>query len=74
MCARRSVTLQPIGQFSRTLKLAIDLRASVMSGFWPLIFCMSETAFSITFLSAIASPTPILSVILVMRGTCIGLV
>jgi hypothetical protein len=33
----RSVTLQPIGMPSRSLKVAIDLRALVMTGFWPAI-------------------------------------
>ena len=35
---------------------------------------MSATAFSRIFLLVAASPTPMLSVILVSRGTCIGLV
>ena len=37
MRSPRSVTLAPIGMFSRTLKPAIDLRAWVMTGFWPAI-------------------------------------
>ena len=47
-------------------------RALVITGFCPAIFCMSAAAFSRIFLSPIASPTPMLSTILVMRGTCIA--
>ena len=36
MRSRRSVTMQPIGQPSRILKPATDLRALVTTGFWPL--------------------------------------
>ena len=43
-----------------------------MIGFWPAILAMSATAFSSIFLLAAASPTPMFSVILVMRGTCIS--
>jgi len=53
------------------LKPAIDLRDFVITGFWPAIFARSATAFSRIFLSATASPTPMLSVIFWMRGTCI---
>jgi hypothetical protein len=65
------VTLQPIGQPSRILNEATETRALVTIGFWPEIFAMSSTAFSSTFLLPTASPTPMLSVILVRRGTCI---
>ena len=37
MRALRSVTLAPIGMPSRTLKVAIDFRACVMTGFCPAI-------------------------------------
>ena len=37
MRSRRSVTLQPIGRFSRSLKVAIDFLAWVMTGFWPVM-------------------------------------
>ena len=40
----RSVTLQPIGMFSRTLKVAIALRALVITGFWPAISARSAAA------------------------------
>ena len=42
------------------------------SGFWPVILVMSPTAASITLRSATASPTPMLTVILVIFGTCMG--
>src|SRR3546814_9084737 len=71
---RRRVTLQPIGQPSRILNDATDTRDLVTIGFWPETFAMSATAFSSTFLLVAASPTPMLSVILDRRGTCIGLV
>jgi hypothetical protein len=66
--------MQPIGCCSRILKPAIAFFDLVTTGFWPAILVRSATAFSSTFLSATASPTPMLSVILVRRGTCIGLV
>ena len=47
----------------------VTLRGARMAGVIPAIFCMSPTAFSITFLSATASPTPMFSVIFWMRGT-----
>ena len=70
MRSRRSVTLQPMGQPSRILKPATDLRARVTTGRWPAISIMSLTACSMTFLSLTASPTPMLSVILLIFGTC----
>ena len=70
MRAPRSVTLQPTCRPSRTLKVATDLLALLTSGFWPVILVRSPAASSMTFLSATASPTPMLTVILVMRGTC----
>ena len=49
MRSRRSVTLQPIGMPSRSLKPAIDFLARVITGFWPAISAISPTAAS-TFL------------------------
>ena len=72
MRAPRSVTLQPMGRPARILNAAIALRDLVMSGFCPVILVRSATAASITFFSATASPTPMFTVILVIRGTCIG--
>ena len=37
MRSPRSVTMQPIGMFSRSLKFAIALRERVTTGFWPVI-------------------------------------
>ncbi|MNG32018.1 hypothetical protein D3C84_1179340 [compost metagenome] len=72
MCTPRSVTMQPIGWFSRILKPAMAFFDLVTTGFWPAILVRSATALSRTFLSATASPTPMFRVILVRRGTCIG--
>ena len=44
MRSRRSVTLQPIAMPSRSLKVAIDLRDLVITGFWPVIAVRSATA------------------------------
>ena len=44
----------------------------VISGFWPVILARSAAAASTTLRSATASPTPMFTVILVIRGTCIG--
>ena len=70
MRSRRRVTLQPTGQPSRILNAATDLRALVTMGCWPAIMRRSATALSMTFLSAMASPTPMFSVIFSIRGTC----
>ena len=71
MRSPRNVTLQPMAWPSRTLNVATDFFALVTAGFWPVILAMSAVAASMTFLSATASPTPMLTVILRMRGTCI---
>src|SRR5258707_1297945 len=69
MRSPRSVTLQPIAWPSRTLNVATDFFAFVTAGFWPVIFAISAVAASMTFLSATASPTPMLTVIFMIRGT-----
>ncbi len=70
--ALRSVTEMPTGIPSRTLNEAIDLRARRTLGRWPAIvascFCAASSAFAFCF----ASPTPMLRVILLSRGACIG--
>ena len=71
MCARRSVTLTPTGMPSRSLKLAIDLRARRTLGVWPAIVASCSFAASSMFESCLASPTPMLSVIFSTRGTSI---
>ena len=71
MRSRRSVTLQPIGMPSRSLKLAIDLRARVTTGFWPADRGqLAATAASTSCRPATASPTPMLMTIFSSRGTC----
>ena len=66
----RSVTCAPIGMPSRSLNCAMDLRAFVTCGFWPVIAVRSLIAPSISFESRAASPTPMLTTILVRPGTC----
>ena len=73
MRASRSVTATPTGISSRSLKLAIDLRARRTFGFWPAIVCSCSVAAWSMFVSCFASPTPMLSVIFTSRGVCIGL-
>ena len=72
MRAPRSVTLQPIGMPSRSLKPAIDFFALVISGRWPAMIASCSTASSSAFEFCLASPTPMLSVILLRRGSCMG--
>ena len=48
--------MQPIGMPSRSLKLAMALRALVTTGFWPVIAVSSATATSSTLAFWIASP------------------
>ena len=69
----RSVTFAPIGMPSRSLNCAIDLVARRTSGFWPVIVVKSRTAPSISLASRAASPTPMLTTILVRPGTCMTL-
>ena len=71
MRAPRSVTRAPTGMPSRSLKLAIDLRARRTCARWPAIVVSSSIALSSCFASVFASPTPMLSVIFWSRGTCI---
>ena len=71
MRARRSVTLTPTGMPSRSLKLAIDLRARRTFGCWPAIVASCSWAASSILVSCLASPTPMFSVIFSMRGTSI---
>ncbi len=69
MRALRSVTFTPSGMSSRTLKPAIDLRAWVMTGFWPAIFSRSAAADFTFLVSLTASPTPMFSTILSSLGS-----
>jgi hypothetical protein len=54
------------------LNAAIDLRARRTLGRWPAIVASCSVAASSTFESCLASPTPMLSVILRIAGACIG--
>ena len=72
MRAPRSVTLQPIGMPSRSLKPAIDFLAFVIRGRWPAMIASCSTASSRDLEFCLASPTPMLSVILLRRGICMG--
>ncbi len=48
----------------------MDLRARATAGFWPVITVRSLTAPSMSLASRAASPTPMLTTILVSAGTC----
>ena len=69
----RSVTCAPIGIPSRSLNCAIDLRALVTCGFWPVMALRSLIAPSMSFESRAASPTPMLTTTLTSRGVCMVL-
>ena len=73
MRSPRRVTFAPIGMPSRSLNCAMDLRARTTAGFWPVIAVRSRTAPSISLASRVASPTPMLTTILVSRGICMTL-
>ena len=62
-----------MGEFSRSLKLAMDFLARVMIGFWPEIACRSAVAKSSTFAFSLPSPTPMLITTFASRGTWNGL-
>src|SRR5687768_2675102 len=70
MRSPRSVTCAPIGMPSRSLNCAMDLRALVTCGFWPVMAVRSRRAPSMSLPSRAASPTPMLTTILVRPGTC----
>ncbi|CPU63611.1 Uncharacterised protein [Mycobacteroides abscessus] len=69
MRSPRSVTCAPIGMPSRSLNCAMDLRALVTCGFWPVIADRSRMAPSMSFESLAASPTPMFTTIFVTRAT-----
>ena len=72
--ALRRVTERPTGIPSRTLKEAIDLRARRTLGCWPAIVASCSWAASRILLFCLPSPIPMLRVILVRVGACIGVV
>ena len=63
MRAPRSVTFAPTAIPSRSLKLAIDLRALRTCARWPAMIVSSSIAASSALASVFASPTPMFSVI-----------
>ncbi len=69
MRAPRSVTFAPTAMPSRSLKLAIDLRALRTWARWAAMIDSSSIAESSAFASVFASPTPMLSVIFSISGT-----
>ena len=73
MRSPRSVTLAPIGLPVRSRNWAIERRARVTIGFWPVIAARSPTAASSALALVSASPRPMLTTIFERRGTCIGL-
>ena len=73
MRAPRRVTETPTGIPSRSLKLAIDLRARRMFGCWPVIVSSCSVAASSIGVDCFASPTPMFTVIFSSLGICIGL-
>jgi hypothetical protein len=66
--------LAPIGLPVRSRNCAIDRRARVTIGFWPVICARSPTAASSALAFVSASPRPMFTTIFVSRGTCIGFV
>ena len=71
----RRVTFSPIGIPSRILNPAIDLRASVVIGCWPVMATRSRVAASMALrLSMASAPMPMFTTIFSRRGTCIVLV
>ena len=72
MRAPRSVTFAPMDIPARSLNAAMDLRARVIIGFWPVIVARSATAASSSLASRTASPTPMFTVIFSRRGARIG--
>ena len=57
---------------SRSLKFATDLRARRTLGCWPAIAASCSLAASSILASCLASPMPMLTVILVSLGACIA--
>jgi len=50
----------------------IALRARVTTAFWPAMSARSSAAVDAFFESAVDSPTPMLSTIFSIEGTCMG--
>ena len=73
--ARKSIASFKIraGMPARILKLAMDLRALVMTGFWPVMVAMSLQIASISLALFLDSPQPTLTMILLRVGICMTL-
>ena len=69
----RRVTFTPTVSPSRTLKLATDLRALVVMGFWPVMVAMSLQMASISLALFLLSPQPTFTMILLSFGICMTL-
>ena len=68
MRSPRRVTLAPMGMPARSLNVAMDLRALVISGCWPVMARRSATAPSMALESVAASPTPMFTTIFSIFG------
>ena len=68
MRSPRRVTLAPIGMPARRRKDAMDLRARVTIGCWPVMARRSRTAPSMALESVAASPTPMFTTIFSIFG------
>ena len=69
----RSVVLMPTVMPARSLKAATALRALIVMGCWPVIRRTSPTAASSALGLSLASPMPMLTTTLAIRGTCMSL-
>ena len=69
----RRVTMAPTSMALRTLKVAMDFFAFVRTGLRPVIWLISAVAESRSFLFTMASPRPMLTMILESRGICMTL-
>ena len=74
MRSPRSVTIAPIDWPWRSLKFAMDLRAFVTTGFWPVMAASCSTEASMILPLLMASPSPMLTTIFSSFGACIGFV
>ena len=72
MRVRRRVTLQPTIMPARSLNVAMDFLALVITGRCPVIRANSSAALSIFLRSWDASPTPMLTTIFSSFGTRMG--
>ena len=71
MRSPRSVTIAPIGIPLRTLKAAIDFFDRRVTGFCPVMRPSSSAPVSMILAFAVASPRPMFTTTLRIRGTAI---